>query len=60
MATQLLDVPALAEYLDIPTATIYRWNHLGTGPTPYRVGRHVRYRPEEVERWLETRSGAQG
>lgn len=44
---------ALADYLEVPVATIYRWNHHGTGPTVVRVGRHVRYRRSDVEAWLE-------
>lgn len=44
----------LAEYLgDIPVATIYKWNSDGTGPPRIHIGRHVRYRRADVERWLE-------
>ncbi|MHB1209201.1 MAG: helix-turn-helix transcriptional regulator [Acidimicrobiales bacterium] len=46
----------LAEKLGIPLATIYRWNYLGTGPLPLHVGRHVRYRPNDVDSWLEERA----
>lgn len=49
----LLSTKALAEYLDVPVATIYRWNHLGTGPTPIKVGKYVRYRRDDVESWLQ-------
>ena len=42
----------LAEYLDLPLATIYQWRHRRTGPVGYRIGRHVRYRSDDVERWL--------
>jgi hypothetical protein len=33
--------------------TSYRWRSKGDGSVGYRVGRHVRYRPEAVEAWLE-------
>ena len=46
----------LAQRLGIPVATLYRWNYLGTGPLPLRVGRHVRYRPNDVNDWLEERA----
>lgn len=46
----------LAEKLKIPKATLYRWSSLGTGPRPLRIGRHVRYTEEEVDRWLEERA----
>lgn len=51
--TQLMSVEDLADYLGVPVGTIYQWNHHGTGPTPIKVGRHVRYRPVGVERWLD-------
>ena len=46
----------LAQRLGIPVATLYRWNYLGTGPLPLRVGRHIRYRPNDVNYWLEERA----
>ena len=39
--------------LGVPVHTLYRWRHNGDGPAGYRVGRHVRYRREAVEAWLE-------
>ena len=50
---QLLRPDELAAFLGIPLATIYRWRSRGDGPRGIRVGRHVRYRVEEVERWLD-------
>ena len=50
---RLLSIPELAHYLGVPTATIYQWRHHRRGPAGYRVGRHVRYRPSDIERWLE-------
>jgi len=44
----------LAKALQVPVGTIYRWNHRGTGPRPLHVGRHVRYREEDVEAWLKS------
>lgn len=43
----------LAAYLDVPVATVRRWRYMGTGPRGARCGRHVRYHPEQVRRWLE-------
>jgi len=54
MAT-LLTVEDLAGYLGIPKQTVYGLNSKGTGPRRVVVGRHVRYRPEDVEAWLRTR-----
>jgi excisionase family DNA binding protein len=40
----------------IPVHTLYRWRYKGHGPAGYRVGRHVWYRREAVEAWLEQRA----
>ena len=42
----------VADYLLVPIATLYQWRYLGTGPTAYRVGRHLRYEPAAVQAWL--------
>jgi len=52
---RLLSPEDLAAYLAVPLATVYRWRYRGEGPTGYRVGRHVRYKLEDVEAWLEGR-----
>jgi excisionase family DNA binding protein len=49
----LLTVRELADELKVPVATIYRWSSDGTGPTSYRVGRHLRYKRVDVDQWLE-------
>jgi excisionase family DNA binding protein len=43
----------LAHLLQLPLATIYGWRSKGEGPPGIKVGRHVRYRREEVEAWLD-------
>ncbi|HJV15558.1 MAG TPA: helix-turn-helix domain-containing protein [Propionibacteriaceae bacterium] len=43
----------VSEMLGIPVHTLYRWRSKGDGPVGYRVGRHMRYRREAVEAWLE-------
>ncbi len=47
-----------AEYLGIPEATLHGLNYKGTGPRSYKVGRHRRYDPADVRRWLEARASA--
>lgn len=54
---QLLTIRQLAELLQVPVSTIYRWRHLGEGPRGIRVsGRHVRYRRDDVEAFLRQRT----
>jgi excisionase family DNA binding protein len=50
---KLMSLADVSEMLGIPVHTLYRWRYKGDGPTGYRVGRHVRYRREAVEAWLE-------
>jgi excisionase family DNA binding protein len=53
----LMTVEEVADYLRVPVATLYRWRHQGTGPSAFRVGRHLRYDPAAVRQWL-TREAA--
>ena len=60
MADQLLSPVAVSDYLDVPVATLYQWRSHGTGPPAIRVGRHLRYRAEALERWLDQQSADAG
>jgi excisionase family DNA binding protein len=42
----------VAEYLAVPLGTLYQWSHRRQGPKVMRVGRHLRYRRADVDRWL--------
>jgi predicted DNA-binding transcriptional regulator AlpA len=44
------DVSAL---LGLPVATLANWRCAGKGPPFLRVGRHVRYRRQDVETWVD-------
>ena len=46
----------LSAMFRIPKSSVYAWRHKGTGPRGIRVGKHLRYRREDVEAWLEERS----
>ena len=45
----------VAEYLGVPVQTIYQWRTHGYGPPGTRIGKHVRYRPADVEAWVAKR-----
>jgi excisionase family DNA binding protein len=49
----LLNVHELSAVLGVPEATLYAWRTHGKGPRGIRVGRHLRYRPEDVKSWIE-------
>ncbi|MFD9687312.1 helix-turn-helix transcriptional regulator [Kitasatospora sp. NPDC059088] len=57
---RLWTLQELAEFLGVPTQSIYQMNWKGTGPRSYKVGRHRRYDPRDVHQWLETRSSDAG
>jgi excisionase family DNA binding protein len=50
----------LADLLQVPTSTLHQWASKGTGPTYLIVGRHSRYRRQDVERWLEDQARVGG
>jgi excisionase family DNA binding protein len=49
---RLWSIGDVSRFLGIPVNTLYQWRHQGAGPRAYRVGRHLRYDPAEVRRWL--------
>lgn len=53
--TQLLTARELAEQLQIPVKTLYRWRATGSGPPSLRAGRHLRYQSDDVHAWLVAR-----
>lgn len=49
---RLLTAEDLAVFLDVPVKTLYAWRYRGEGPIGFRVGKHIRYRWTDVERWI--------
>lgn len=49
---KMLSPDEVAELLGISVRTVYAWRYRGDGPPGFKVGRHVRYRPSDVEAWL--------
>jgi predicted DNA-binding transcriptional regulator AlpA len=49
-------VRELADLLQVPPKTIYAWRYKGMGPTAVRVGKYLRFRPEDVAAWLDART----
>jgi hypothetical protein len=48
----LITIAELAAFLSLPVKTLRDWRYTGVGPRALRVGRHLRYEPDEVRRWL--------
>ncbi|MGW2566901.1 helix-turn-helix transcriptional regulator [Streptomyces sp. NPDC001537] len=53
MTIKLAAPEEVADFLGLPIATLAQWRYLGKGPRSIKVGRHVRYRWADVERWLD-------
>lgn len=49
----LLDTGEVATILHIRPSRLARWRREGYGPAHIRVGAHVRYRPSDVQRWID-------
>jgi excisionase family DNA binding protein len=56
----LWSIGEAAEYLGVPVRTLYQWRWLRIGPPSYTVGRYVKYRPTEVEAWVDKQALLRG
>jgi excisionase family DNA binding protein len=50
---RLLTPPEVAELLGVELATLYAWRYRRHGPPAIRIGKFLRYRPHELEAWLD-------
>ncbi|MEV5196246.1 helix-turn-helix domain-containing protein [Streptomyces clavifer] len=53
LPTRYLTPVDLADLVGVPLETVYQWRRKRTGPRGFRVGRHLRYDPEDVRAWVE-------
>jgi excisionase family DNA binding protein len=58
LTKKLLTIDDLADCLGVPKGTLYQWRTKGYGPTGIRVGKYVRYRPDDVENWIDQQGAA--
>jgi predicted DNA-binding transcriptional regulator AlpA len=43
----------VCELLALPSVeTLYQWRRKRTGPPAFRVGKHLRYDPSDLHRWI--------
>ena len=59
-ASRLWSVQDVAEYLQVPVQTLYSWRTQGYGPPGRRMGKYVRYRREDVMRWIDQLGNREG
>jgi predicted DNA-binding transcriptional regulator AlpA len=48
----------VAEHYGVPIATLYQWRSRGIGPRSSKIGRHIRYRWEDVEKYFDEHTDA--
>jgi len=42
----------IAEIFGVPLETVYQWRRKRTGPLGFRIGKHVRYDPADVQAFV--------
>ncbi|MEU5197567.1 helix-turn-helix domain-containing protein [Streptomyces scabiei] len=53
LPAQYLTPEDLVVMLRLPSVeTVYQWRRKGVGPRGFRVGRHLRFDPEDVQTWV--------
>jgi hypothetical protein len=50
----------VGERYRVPPETIRYWRHISYGPRGVKIGRHVLYALDEVERWEQAERATQG
>ncbi|MBI1758266.1 MAG: helix-turn-helix domain-containing protein, partial [Actinobacteria bacterium] len=48
---RLWGVQDVADYLGVPPKTLYQWRSARYGPPARRVGKYLRYKPDDVVAW---------
>jgi len=57
MPPRLWNIRETAEFLAVPTSTLYYWSYLGEGGPPMlRIGKSLRYNPYDVDAWAASRA----
>ncbi|WP_406042353.1 helix-turn-helix domain-containing protein [Micromonospora sp. NBC_00898] len=51
-ADRLWTVEDVSAFLGVPVGTLYQWRHRRFGPPAAKVGRHLRYDPQDVRSWF--------
>ncbi|MBE3014232.1 helix-turn-helix domain-containing protein [Microbispora sp. NEAU-D428] len=50
--TRMWSIEEVSRFLGIPVGTLYQWRHRRVGPRGRRIGKHLRYLPEDVYAWV--------
>ncbi|MEU6267958.1 helix-turn-helix transcriptional regulator [Saccharopolyspora shandongensis] len=56
MIRNLWGIEDVSNYLGVPVGTLYQWRSRGYGPAGRKIGKYVRYKPDDVERWFDAQA----
>ncbi|WP_432010566.1 helix-turn-helix domain-containing protein [Streptomyces cucumeris] len=48
----------IADLFEVPLETIYQWRKKRIGPPAFRIGKHLRYDPADVQQYVRERKAA--
>jgi hypothetical protein len=48
----LWGIEDVSKYLRIPVQTLYKWRNTNYGPRGRKIGKYVRYEPQDVRAWF--------
>ncbi|MEU9850706.1 helix-turn-helix domain-containing protein [Streptomyces sp. NPDC047985] len=55
LPSRFLSPDDLVEMFELPSVeTVYQWRRKRTGPRGFRVGRHLRFDPDDIRAWVES------
>ena len=57
LVESLWTIDQVATYLKIPVQTLRTWRKNKTGPAAARIGKHLRYDPDQVRAWVARQAG---
>ncbi|MBB5153172.1 helix-turn-helix domain-containing protein [Saccharopolyspora phatthalungensis] len=56
MIRNLWGIEDVSKYLGVPVGTVYQWRSRGYGPVGRKIGKYIRFKPDDVESWFESQA----
>jgi excisionase family DNA binding protein len=52
---RLWTIDDVSAFLGVPVQTLYQWRHRSEGPPCMRLGKHLRFDPDQVRAWVASK-----
>ncbi|MEU4742673.1 helix-turn-helix domain-containing protein [Actinosynnema sp. NPDC023658] len=52
--SKLWGIKDVSDFLGVPVNTLYQWRTRNYGPPGKRIGKYVRFVPDQVKAWVES------